>query len=59
LDRKNRTHLIIDNSGHEHARFKLPPGFFETMIDWPTTQLRRRAGLGWSEAEPHVRGAFI
>ena len=29
---------------NEYVRLKrFPPGFFETMVDWTTTQLRRRA----------------
>ena len=31
---------------NEYVRLKrFPPGFFETMVDWTTTQLRRRAPI--------------
>jgi pimeloyl-ACP methyl ester carboxylesterase len=32
-----------DNPNEWVRRKRFPPGFFETMVDWTTTQLRRRA----------------
>ena len=32
--------------GNEYVRLKrFPPGFFESMVDWTTTQLRQRAAV--------------
>ena len=53
--RRNYTVKVYPNGRHnlmevppdnpnEYVRLKrFPPGFFETMVDWTTTQLRRRA----------------
>jgi hypothetical protein len=39
----NRMEVPPDNP-NEYVRLKrFPPGFFETMVDWTTTQLRPRA----------------
>ena len=41
--RHNLQEVPPDNP-NEYVRLKrFPPGFFETMVDWTTTQLRRRA----------------
>jgi pimeloyl-ACP methyl ester carboxylesterase len=41
--RHNLLEVPPDNP-NEYVRLKrFPPGFFETMVDWTTTQLRRRA----------------
>jgi pimeloyl-ACP methyl ester carboxylesterase len=43
----NGSHNLMEvppDNPNEHVRLKrFPPGFFETMVDWTTTQLRRRA----------------
>ena len=43
----NGSHNLMEvppNNPNEYVRLKrFPPGFFETMVDWTTTQLRRRA----------------
>lgn len=43
----NGSHNLMEvppNNPNEQVRLKrFPPGFFETMVDWTTTQLRRRA----------------
>jgi hypothetical protein len=34
---------VPPDNPNEYVRLKrFPPGFFETMVDWTTTQLRRR-----------------
>jgi pimeloyl-ACP methyl ester carboxylesterase len=42
----NGSHNLMEvppDNPNEHVRLKrFPPGFFETIIDWTTTQLRRR-----------------
>ena len=41
--RHNLMEVPPDNT-NEHVRLKrFPPGIFETIVDWTTTQLRRRA----------------
>ena len=43
----NGSHNLMEvapDNPNEYVRLKrFPPGFFETMVDWTTTQLRRRA----------------
>ena len=43
----NGSHNLMEvppENPNEYVRLKrFPPGFFETMVDWTTTQLRRRA----------------
>jgi pimeloyl-ACP methyl ester carboxylesterase len=43
----NGSHNLMEvppDNPNEHVRLKrFPPGFFETMVDWTTRQLRRRA----------------
>ena len=43
----NARHNLLEvppDNPNEYVRLKrFPPGFFETMVDWTTTQLRRRA----------------
>jgi pimeloyl-ACP methyl ester carboxylesterase len=43
----NGSHNLMEvppDNPNEWVRLKrFPPGFFETMVDWTTTQLRRRA----------------
>jgi len=43
----NGSHNLMEvppDNPHEYVRLKrFPPGFFEMMIDWTTTQVRRRA----------------
>ena len=43
----NGSHNLMEvppDNPNEQVRLKrFPPGFFETMVDWTTTQLRRRA----------------
>jgi hypothetical protein len=35
---------VLRDNPNEYVRLKrFPPGFFETMVHWTTTQLRRRA----------------
>lgn len=42
----NGSHNLMEvppDNPNEQVRLKrFPPGFFETMVDWTTTQLRRR-----------------
>ena len=42
----NGSHNLMEvppDNPNEHVRLKrFPPGFFETMVDWTTTQVRRR-----------------
>jgi hypothetical protein len=44
---QNRSHNLMEvppENPNEYVCLKrFPPGFFETMVDWMTTQLRRRA----------------
>jgi pimeloyl-ACP methyl ester carboxylesterase len=46
----NGSHNLMEvppDNPNEQVRLKrFPPGFFETMVDWTTTQLRRRAPAG-------------
>ena len=46
----NGTHNLMEvppDNPNEFVRLKrFPPGLFETMVDWTTTQLRRRAEVG-------------
>jgi uncharacterized protein len=43
----NGSHNLMEvppDNPNESVRLKrFPPGFFETMVDWTTTQVRRRA----------------
>src|SRR5206468_5605021 len=45
----NGSHNLMEvppDNPNEYVRLKrFPPGLFETMVDWTTTQLRRRATL--------------
>jgi hypothetical protein len=34
-----------DNPNEQVRLQRFPPGFFETMVDWTTTQLRQRAAV--------------
>ena len=42
----NGSHNLMEvppDTPNEHVRLKrFPPGFFESMVDWTTTQIRRR-----------------
>jgi pimeloyl-ACP methyl ester carboxylesterase len=45
----NGSHNLMEvppDNPNEYVRLKrFPPGFFETLVDWTTTQLRRRAAV--------------
>ena len=44
----------------EYVRLKrFPPGFFEIMVDWTTTHLRRRAGRWPDRKGGRVRTGFL
>jgi len=42
-ERHNLLEVPPDNPDEHVSLKRFPPGFFETMVDWTTTPLRRRA----------------